>query len=38
VITCILGVVTACWPWLSLPVGSAVFIAIMAWGIYARAV
>jgi len=38
VITCILGVVTACWPWLSLPVGSAVFLAIMGWGIYARAV
>lgn len=38
VIACILGVITACWPWLSLPVGSAVFIAIMTWGVYARAV
>jgi UDP-GlcNAc:undecaprenyl-phosphate GlcNAc-1-phosphate transferase len=35
---CILAVITACWPWLSLPVGSAVFVAIMTWGIFTRAV
>ncbi len=36
--TCILGIITAMWPWLSLPVGTAVFVAIMSWGMLARAV
>jgi len=38
IVSGILAVVTGFWPWLSLPVGTAVFLLMMTWGVLVKAI